>query len=1009
MNQRSSWIQRLAIFRRRTPLGWTLRYGLAVAAVAAAFVLRAALVASVGAELSPYILFYPTVMAVALLAGFGPGVLATALATFTAGYWILRPGGQFSIDSPADCLGLAIFTAIGLFLSVVAELHRRDRSKAAAYDRELAVRDIRHENEFLANLLDHASQPFAVGYPDGRIGRLNRAYEQLTGYTAEELHALDWSTTLTPPEWREVEKQNLDELKRSGRPVRYEKEYLRKDGSRVPVALLVHLAKSAEGKPLYYYSFVTDVTEHKRAVEELAGSAAEILRQKELLAVTLASIGDGVIVTDAQGRVTFLNGEAERLTGWSSGQAEGNPLPDVFHIINEKTRQPAEDPVERVLRLGTTVGLANHTVLVAKDGREIPIDDSGAPICQAGGPVQGVVLVFRDATEQKQAERTLARLAAIVESSDDAILSTDLRGVIQTWNAGAARLFGYRAEEVVGQPTTLLLPPERMREEEEILARLLDGQRVEHLETERVAKDGRRIDVSVTVSPVKDQDGQIIGASKIVRDVTERKRAEEALRESEQRRAAAEAMKAERERFDTLLNMLPAYVILLSPDYRVPFANRFFEERFGKSQGRRCYEYLFDRSEPCDNCETFKVLDTGRPHHWEWTGPDGRDYDIHDFPFTDADGSQLIMEVGLDVTEMKKAQAAVQIERQRLFAVLETLPTMVCLLTLDHHVAFANRSFREKFGESDGRHCYEYRFGRAEPCDFCESYKALETGMPHQWEVNAPDGSVIEAHDFPFTDVDGSPLVLEMDIDVTEQRRAEVELKQYRHRLEQLVEQRTEQLTAATAEAQQLAAEATQAAQTIRHLSRFPEENPNPVLRIGRDGTILYANPASGPLLAQWGLAAGQSMPEDWIRRLAATIGGGEVVEQEVECGGRVFSCLLTPIAGETYVNIYGRDVTAESRPQNRCDRPRRSGNRPSTPSPTSSPSWTISTASSAPIAPWPNVSASRRNSASACDAIKPFTEPTSPRTSARTPRPAATAASTPPRCMNRVSADISW
>ncbi len=167
---------------------------------------------------------------------------------------------------------------------------------------------------------------------------------------------------------------------------------------------------------------------------------------------------------------------------------------------------------------------------------------------------------------------------------------------------------------------------------------------------------------------------------------------------------------------------------------------------------------------------------------------------------------------------------------------------------------------------------------------------------------------------YPFVDVDGSRLILEMDIDVTEQRRAAEELNQYRHRLEELVEQRTNQLTAATAEAQQLAAEAIQSAQTIRHLSLFPEQNPNPVLRIGRDGTILYANPVSGPLLAHWGLAAGQSLPEDWARQLAAIADGGQPVEQEVECAGRVFACLVTPIAGEEYVNIYGREITERKR-----------------------------------------------------------------------------------------------
>ena len=133
----------------------------------------------------------------------------------------------------------------------------------------------------------------------------------------------------------------------------------------------------------------------------------DLLREKELLATTLTSIGDAVIVTDDQGEVTFLNSEAERLTGWSSDGASRRPLNEIFHIINEQTRQPVENPVEKVIRVGGVVGLANHTVLIAKDGREIPIDDSAAPIRQPGGPLFGVVLVFRDFTERKLAEQAL--------------------------------------------------------------------------------------------------------------------------------------------------------------------------------------------------------------------------------------------------------------------------------------------------------------------------------------------------------------------------------------------------------------------------------------------------------------------------------------------------------------------------------------------------------------------------------------------------------------------------
>jgi PAS domain S-box-containing protein len=158
----------------------------------------------------------------------------------------------------------------------------------------------------------------------------------------------------------------------------------------------------------------------KERTAELARAAAELLRQKDLLAVTLASIGDGVIVTDALGRVTFLNGEAERLTEWSSREASGHSLPAVFRIVNANTRQPVENPVEKVLRLGTVVGLANHTILLGKDGRETPIDDSGAPIRQSAGAVQGVVLVFRDCTEQKQSQEALQRAKADAEAANEA-------------------------------------------------------------------------------------------------------------------------------------------------------------------------------------------------------------------------------------------------------------------------------------------------------------------------------------------------------------------------------------------------------------------------------------------------------------------------------------------------------------------------------------------------------------------------------------------------------------
>jgi PAS domain S-box-containing protein len=255
-----------------------------------------------------------------------------------------------------------------------------------------------------------------------------------------------------------------------------------------------------------------------------------IRRERERYRVTLASIGDAVIATDADGKVTFMNGVAESLAGWSLAEAAGRPLAEVLCIVHEHTREAVESPVQRVLREGAVVGLANHTVLIDRRGTERPIDDSAAPIRDGAAGPAGAVLVFRDVSERKRAQEAQARLAAIVESSDDAIISKDLDGMIRSWNAGAERLFGYPPGEAVGRSITLIIPPERLDEERDILARLRRGQRIEHFETVRVRKDGRRLDISLTISPIRNGEGRVVGASKIARDITQRKRAEGELR-----------------------------------------------------------------------------------------------------------------------------------------------------------------------------------------------------------------------------------------------------------------------------------------------------------------------------------------------------------------------------------------------------------------------------------------------------------------------------------------------
>ena len=163
-----------------------------------------------------------------------------------------------------------------------------------------------------------------------------------------------------------------------------------------------------------------------------------------------------------------MNPVAEAVTRWPELQAMGRPLEDVFRIVNEQTGNPVENPVTRVLREGRVVGLANHTVLLTPDGSRLPIDDSGAPIRTEAGDLSGVVLVFRDVTERRRAEEAESRLTAIVHSSDDAIVSKNLNGIVRSWNPAAQRLFGYTSEEAIGRSITLIIPPERLAEEDQI-------------------------------------------------------------------------------------------------------------------------------------------------------------------------------------------------------------------------------------------------------------------------------------------------------------------------------------------------------------------------------------------------------------------------------------------------------------------------------------------------------------------------------------------------------------
>jgi PAS domain S-box-containing protein len=381
--------------------------------------------------------------------------------------------------------------------------------------------------------------------------------------------------------------------------------------------------------------------------------------ESERLRATLSSIGDGVIVTDAAGRVNSLNPVAERLTGWTSAEARAQDLSTVFRLRHAATGAPVENLALRALQEGAAVELTEPTLLVSKHGVERPIDDSAAPLRSPNGTPDGAVVVFRDVSGRRRVEEELRRseqeltdffenasvplhwagpdgiilrvnraelemlgysaaeyvgrhvaefhddatvigdilarlaagqivrecparlrckdgtlkdvlidssvlwqdgrfvhtrcfttdvshrtraaemtglLAAVVESTEDAVISKTLGGRILSWNQGASALFGYAAHEAIGRTVDLLIPEEERAKDKQALARVARGERVAPFETVRIARDGQRLDVSLTLSPIRDPTGAIIGASSIARDIRQRRELEESLRQADRRK-----------------------------------------------------------------------------------------------------------------------------------------------------------------------------------------------------------------------------------------------------------------------------------------------------------------------------------------------------------------------------------------------------------------------------------------------------------------------------------------
>ena len=375
-----------------------------------------------------------------------------------------------------------------------------------------AVREVTQQKQAVKNaqliaaIVEYSDDAIIGGSIDGIITSWNLAAERMYGYSSKEV--IGKSGSLLTPEDRAVEiKTILAKIKTGEHVEDFETRRVRKDGTVFPVSLATAPIRDTDGAVVGASAVHRDLTEQKGALA-VAQRMAAIVEYSD----------DAIIGRTLDGIITSWNPAAARMFGYSSQEIVGKPI----NLLVPEDR--AGEMISIVAKISVGRPVDNfETIRVRKDGTVFPVSLTISPIPDAGGAIVGASVIARDMTEQRKAFDAAQRMAAIVEGSDDAIISGALDGSISSWNPAAEKMYGYYSAEAIGKPAALLTPKDRVGEIEAVLEQIKAGRHVEHLETKRVRKDGRVFPVSLTVSPIRDVDGTVVGTSVIHRDLTEQK------------------------------------------------------------------------------------------------------------------------------------------------------------------------------------------------------------------------------------------------------------------------------------------------------------------------------------------------------------------------------------------------------------------------------------------------------------------------------------------------------
>jgi PAS domain S-box-containing protein len=375
-----------------------------------------------------------------------------------------------------------------------------------AYYRSIAL------HQKLSDFIENVGVPLHWVGEDGTILWANDAELRFLGYSRDEYVGQNITKFhVDEPVILDI----LQRLKANEELHEYEARMRCKDGTIRYVSISSNVYRE-DGRFVHTRCVTLDITEQKK-ISEL---------QQRLVAI-IESSDDAILSKDLNGIIRSWNRGAERIFGYKAEEIVGK------HISMLATPETADEMPKILDRIKRGERIDHYeTKRKTKDGRILNISLTVSPIRDASGVIIGASKVARDISDQKKTSDLQERLAAIVESSDDAIISKDLNGIIRSWNQGAERIFGYKAEEIVGKHISTLAAPDSLDEIPVILQRISRGERIQHYETKRKTKQGKILNVSLTVSPIRDASGVIVGASKVGRDITERRRQEQALREA---------------------------------------------------------------------------------------------------------------------------------------------------------------------------------------------------------------------------------------------------------------------------------------------------------------------------------------------------------------------------------------------------------------------------------------------------------------------------------------------